>query len=273
MTYELIRYERMGPAGVITLNRPERLNAFIPAMRMEIVDALAEADADEAVRAVIFTGAGRGFCAGMDLSSGEKDAPPVVAPGDLPGEGKLVMAIWNLTKPVIGAINGHAVGAGAAMTLPMDIRIASTEAKIAFAFTKLGFVPEMGSAWFLPKIVGYSTAIEWLTTGRTLTTGEALATGLVKSVVSPDELMPSALALAEEIAGTSPLSTAIARRMCQRFQAFDDPDPVVRLDGVMVRTRVLGGDAKEALTARAEKRAPQFPDKLSQEILSRFDFG
>ena len=273
MSYELIRYERTGSAGLVTLNRPERLNAYTPAMRMEIEAALQEAEADDAVRAVVFTGAGRGFCAGMDLQSGQVGNPVPIAPDELPGEGKLIMAIYNLTKPVIAAINGHAVGAGAAMTLPMDIRLASTAAKIGFTFTRLGFVPEMASAWFLPRLVGPSLALEWFCTGRVLTPDEALAGGLVKEVVEPEALLPRALQLAEEIGATSPMSVAIARRMCQRFAALDGPEAALRLDGAMVRARVVAGDAKEAMAARAEKRAPAFPDRVSPAALDAFNFG
>jgi enoyl-CoA hydratase/carnithine racemase len=278
MAYELIRYERIGAAGVITLNRPERLNAFLPAMRIEIQAALLEAEADDAVRAVIFTGAGRAFCSGMDLSADDLTTavPPPTTDGrydDLPGEGKLVMSIYDLTKPVIGAINGHAVGAGAAMTLPMDIRLASTMTKYSFAFARLGFVPEMACGWFLPQLVGSSLAMEWLFTGRVLTPEEALAGGLVKEVLEPDALLPRALELAEEIAGTAPVSVAIARRMCQRFPALDGPAAVLRLDGPLVRSRVRDADAKEAMAARAEKRPAAFPDRITREALDAIDFG
>jgi enoyl-CoA hydratase/carnithine racemase len=272
VTYQYIRYERNGPAGVITLNRPERLNAFIPAMRFEIQQALKEAEADDAVRAVIFTGAGRGFCSGMDLSAGDLLAvsPP---PGpddphkDLPGEGRLVMSLFDLTKPVIAAINGVAVGAGAAMLLPMDIRLASTEAKISFAFARLGLVPEMASGWFLPRLVGPSTAMEWLVTGRTLTPQEAQSAGLFKEVLDPDALMPRALELAAEIAAASPVSVAVARRMCLRFEALGSPRDALVIDGPIVRARVAAEDAKEAARARAEKRPAAFTDPISKDFL------
>jgi enoyl-CoA hydratase/carnithine racemase len=269
MSFDLIRYERTGAAGVVTLNRPERLNAYTPAMRVEIIAALAQAEADPQVRAVVFTGAGRGFCAGMDLTAGA--GAPVEEPPSrydhLPGEGRMVMTIHDLAKPVIAAINGHALGAGAAMTLPMDIRLASTEAKIGFPFARLGFVPEMASAWFLPRLVGPSVASEWLCTGRTLTAEEAFAGGLVREVLAPDALLPRALQLAEEIAQASPVSVAMTRRMIQRFAALDGPDAALRLDGPLVRARVAAGDAREAMAARSEKRAPVFPDRLDRDVL------
>ena len=272
MTYQYIRYERNGPAGVITLNRPERLNAFIPAMRVEIQAALSEAEADSAVRAVIFTGAGRGFCSGMDLSAGDVlAASPPPAPDDpyrdLPGEGRLVMSIFDLTKPVIAAINGVAVGAGAAMLLPMDIRLASTEARISFAFARLGLVPEMASGWFLPRLVGPSTAMEWLVTGRNLTPQDALAAGLFKEILEPDALMPRALELAAEIAAASPMAVAVARRMCLRFEALGSPRDALAIDGPIVRARVVADDAKEAARARAEKRPAVFSDPISAAFL------
>jgi enoyl-CoA hydratase/carnithine racemase len=273
MTYELIRYERVGAAGLITLNRPDQLNAYTPSMRLEMQAAMDEAEADDAVRAVIFTGAGRSFCAGADLNSSEISAPKTLAPDALPGEGELVMKIYNLAKPVIAAINGHAVGAGAALTLPMDIRLASTNAKIGFTFTRLGFAPEMASAWFLPRLVGTSLAMEWLATGRVLTTAEAVAGGLVKEVLEPDALLPRAFELAQEIALASPLSVAVSRRMVQRFQALDNPEAALRLDGKIVRARVSGGDAREAMAARSAKRLAAFVDPVSQAELAKFNFG
>jgi enoyl-CoA hydratase/carnithine racemase len=275
LTYEFIRFERTGPAGVITLNRPERLNAFIPAMRVEIQAALREAEADERVRAVVFTGAGRGFCSGMDLSAGDLLAasPPPAADDpykDLPGEGRLVMSLYDLTKPVIAAVNGAAVGAGAAMVLPMDVRLVSTEAKISFAFARLGLVPEMASGWFLPRLVGPSTAMEWLVTGRTLTPEEGVAAGLFKEALAPDALLPRALELVEEIAAASPVSVAVARRMCLRFEALGSPREALRIDGPLVRARVTGDDAREAAKARMEKRPAAFTDRLEPGFLDNF---
>lgn len=275
MPYELIRYEKTGPAAIITLNRPERLNAYTPDMRLEMQAALREAEDDDAVRAVIFTGAGRAFCAGMDLAVG--GAGGAEAPGGryehLAGEGRLIMTIYDLTKPVIAAINGHAIGAGIAMTLSMDIRLASTAAKIAFPFTRLGFAPEMASTWFLPRLVGPSVAAEWLCSGRMLTLQEACSGGLVKEVVEPEVLLPRALELAEEFAQAAPVAVAVTRRMCQRFQGLDGPEAALLLDGSIVRARVASGDAKEAMAARMEKRAPDFPDRVSREAVAAFNFG
>ena len=276
MSYEHILYERQGSAGVITLNRPERLNAFLPAMRVEIQSALKAAEADDAVRAVIVTGAGRGFCSGMDMSAGEFVIPPPADDDphrDLTGEGRLVMSFYDLAKPVIGAVNGVAVGLGAALLLPMDIRLASTAAKFSFPFVRLGFSPEMACAWFLPRLVGPQVAMEWLVTGRMLTPEAAKDAGLVKEVVEPDALLPRALELAEEIAQASPVSVAIARRMCLRFESLGSPKDALKIDGPLVRVRLAEADAKEAGLARAEKRAPGFKDQVSLDYLQRHGLG
>jgi enoyl-CoA hydratase/carnithine racemase len=267
MTYAFIRYEIVGAAAVITLNRPDKRNAYTPAMRREMEAAFKAAEADEAVRAVVVTGAGRGFCAGADLSGDMAFdvAPPTEADKDaLRGEGQMIMLIHSLAKPVIAAINGHAVGAGVAMTLPMDIRIASTSAKFGFAFCRLGFVPEMASAWFLPRLVGPSKAAEWFYTGRTFGPEDAVAAGLVSEVLAPEALLPRALALAEEMAQASPVAVAMTKRMLARFQAFDGPEEALRVDQHLVRARVRSADVKEAMAARVEKRPTIFPDKISE---------
>lgn len=270
MSYREIRYERQGPAAILTLDRPEKLNAYTPAMRIEMQAALRAVEADDAVHAVIVTGAGRGFCAGIDFAA--INQPVVELTGDLYpdlfGEGKAVMELWNLAKPVIAAINGVAIGLGAALTLPMDIRLASREAKIGFIFTRLGFAPEMATGWFLPRLVGPARAGEWLMTGRTFDAAEALAGGLVSEVLAPDDLLPRALALAEEIALAAPASVAVARRMYQRFPLLADPAEVLRRDGPIVRVRLDQDDAKEAMAARADKRPPVFRDRATQELLA-----
>ena len=270
MSYEFIRYELQGPAAIITLDRPEKLNAYTPAMRIEFQAALRAAEQDDAVHAVIVTGAGRGFCSGIDFATiGQPvtELPDDPYP-DLPGEGKAVMELWDLAKPVIAAINGVAIGLGAALTLPMDIRLAADTARIGFVFTRLGFAPEMATGWFLPKLVGPARATEWLLTGRTFDAAEALAGGLVSEVLQPDALMPRALALAEEFARAAPASVAIARRMCQRFPAFDGPAAALRRDGPIVRARLSHADAQEAMAARVEKRPPIFRDRASQDLLT-----
>src|SRR5215216_6574179 len=199
MDYEQIRYEVDDHVLTITLNRPERLNAFTPTMKDELIAAFDRVDADDEVRAVIVTGAGRGFCAGADLQSGGEtfDYRARGVEDEVPrdGGGQVTLRIFDCTKPVIAAINGPAVGVGATMTLPMDIRLASETARLGFVFTRRGIVPEAASSWFLPRIVGISQAMEWAATGRVFGAAEALEGGLVRSVHAPDDLLPAATAL------------------------------------------------------------------------------
>lgn len=264
-----ILYEIRGPAAILTLNRPDKLNAYTPAMRIEMQAALRAAESDDAVHAVIVTGAGRGFCAGIDFAA--IGQPVEELPGDpypeLFGEGKAVMKIWDLAKPVIGAINGVAIGLGVALTLPMDIRLASSDARFGLVFTRLGFAPEMATGWFLPRLVGPARAAEWLLTGRTFDAAEAFAGGLVSDVLAPVDLLPRALALADEIAQAAPASVAIARRMLQRFPMLDGPAETLRRDGPIVRARLEHADAKEAMAARVDKRPARFTDRATQELL------
>jgi enoyl-CoA hydratase/carnithine racemase len=276
LQYSCIVYERIGAAAIITLSRPERLNAYVSEMRVEINHALHCAEHDNEVRAVVFTGAGRGFCSGLDMTPGlVTTLPPLDGEpyAELPTEGRLTMAIYDIPKPVIAAINGPAIGLGAAMTLPMDIRLASTEARIGFTFTRLGFAPEMASSWFLPRIIGATRASEWLITGRTLNAERALEWGFVSEVLSPERLLPRALELAEEIAGASPLSVAVARRMCQRYAHLETPQEVLKRDGDIVRARFRSADSEEASAARREKRAPAFPEPVTRAALERFGLG
>src|SRR5436305_8191130 len=218
MDYQQIRYEVADSVLTITLDRPDRLNAFTPTMLAELLDAFDRADADDDVRAVIVTGAGRGFCAGADLEAGGStfDYRERGVEDDVPrdGGGRLTLRIFESTKPVIAAINGAAVGVGITMTLPMDVRLVAEGAKIGFVFTRRGIVPEAASSWFLPRIVGISQAMEWAATGRVFDAQEALAGGLVRSLHPGDELLEAARALGREIAeNTAPVSVALTRRM------------------------------------------------------------
>ena len=267
-----IRYEVRDRVATVTLHRPEKLNAFTRRMRDELIEAFGRADADDGVRAVIVTGAGRAFCAGADLSGG--GATFDYAKRDDAGEddhrdggGRVSLSIFALKKPVIAAINGPAVGVGATMTLPMDIRIASSAAKFGFVFARRGIVPEACSSWFLPKVVGVSRAAEWLYTGRVFGAGEALAGGLVSRVVEPGELMPAALALAREIAdNTSPVAVALARQMLWRMAGADHPMEAHKVDSRGIFAMGASPDVKEGIAAFLEKRAPQFPMKPSSDM-------
>lgn len=267
-----IRYEVQDRVAMVTLHRPEKLNAFTRRMRDELIDAFGRADADDGVRAVIVTGAGRAFCAGADLSGG--GATFDYARRDDAGEddhrdggGRVSLSIFALKKPVIAAINGPAVGVGVTMTLPMDIRIASSAAKFGFVFARRGIVPEACSSWFLPKVVGVSRAAEWLYTGRVFGADEALAGGLVSRVVEPGDLMPAALALAREIAdNTSPVAVALARQMLWRMAGADHPMEAHKVDSRGIFAMGASPDVKEGIAAFLEKRPPKFPMKPSSDM-------
>ena len=267
-----IRYEVQDRVATVTLHRPEKLNAFTRRMRDELIEAFGRADADDGVRAVIVTGAGRAFCAGADLSGGGTTFD--YARRDDAGEddhrdggGRVSLSIFALKKPVIAAINGPAVGVGVTMTLPMDIRIASSAAKFGFVFARRGIVPEACSSWFLPKVVGVSRAAEWLYTGRVFGADEALAGGLVSRVVEPGELMPAALALAREIAdNTSPVAVALARQMLWRMAGADHPMEAHKVDSRGIFAMGASPDVKEGIAAFLEKRAPRFPMKPSTDM-------
>jgi enoyl-CoA hydratase/carnithine racemase len=237
----------------------------------ELLDAFDQADADDDVRAVIVTGAGRGFCAGADLEAGgstfdyrERGVEDEV-PRD--GGGRLTLRIFESTKPVIAAINGAAVGVGITMTLPMDVRLAAEGAKIGFVFTRRGIVPEAASSWFLPRIVGISQAMEWAATGRVFTAEEALAGGLVRSVHPAAEVLAAAQALAREIVeNTAPVSVALARRLMWDGLGFAHPMEAHRADSRAMLSRGQSADVREGVTSFLEKRAPSFPDRVSDGL-------
>lgn len=276
--YNEIIYDVTDRIATITLNRPDQLNAFTTTMMRELLDAFDRVDADDDVRVVIVTGAGRGFCAGADLSrggdtfaaggGGERSGPQGV-PRD--GGGLVSLRIFELTKPIIAAINGPAVGVGVTMTLPMDIRMASTAAKIGFVFAKRGIVPEACSSWFLPRVVGISKAMEWVSTGRVFPAAEGLEAGLLRSVHEPDDLLPAARALATEIAtGTAPVSVALSRQMLWRMLGADHPMEAHRVDSRAIAERGKTADAREGVTSFLEKRTAEYPDKVSAGLPAVF---
>jgi enoyl-CoA hydratase/carnithine racemase len=254
MTFQEIRYEVSDHVLTITLNRPERLNAFTPTMGRELIEAFDRADADDDVRAIIVTGEGRGFCAGADLAAGgetfdwrgRQEADEI--PRD--GGGQVALRIFDLTKPVIAAINGAAVGVGITMTLPMDIRLAADGARIGFVFSRRGIVPEACSSWFLPRIVGISQAVEWVATGRVFTAAEALTGGLVRSVHPEAELLDAARALAGEISdNAAPVSVALARRLMWTMLGAEHPMIAHRADSRAMFARGQSDDAREGVTS------------------------
>ena len=272
MDFEQIIAEVSDGVMTITLNRPDRLNAWTAKMADELIAAFDRADQDDDVRAVIMTGAGRGYCAGADLEKGGEtfDARARGHAADaLPRDngGQFTLRIFNSTKPVIGAINGPAVGVGATMTLPMDVRLASENARFGFVFVRRGIVPEAASSWFLPRVVGISRAMEWVATGRVFSAREALAGGLVRSVHAPDELLPAARELAREIAdNASPVSVALARRMMWRMLGAPHPMNAHCVDSRAMLARGQSADVVEGVTSFLEKRPPRFTDKVSDGL-------
>jgi len=258
----------------ITLNRPERLNAWTETMAGELMATFDRADADDDVRAVIITGAGRAFCAGADLERGgetfDARARQVEAAAEREHRdngGQLTLRIFESTKPVIAAINGAAVGVGVTMTLPMDIRLASENARFGFVFVRRGIVPEAASSWFLPRAVGISRAIEWVSTGRVFSAQEALEGGLVRSVHPPDELLPAARELAREIAeNAAPVSVALARRMMWTMLGANHPMVAHRTDSRAMFLRGQSADVVEGVTSFLEKRPARFTDRVSDGL-------
>ena len=271
MGFEEIRYEVADRVATVTLNRPERLNAFTTTMGRELIEAFDLADADDGVRAVVVTGEGRGFCAGADLEGGGStfDWRDRQEGDEIPrdGGGRVSLRIYDMAKPVIAAINGPAVGVGITMTLPMDIRLAAEGAKIGFVFTRRGIVPEACSSWFLPRIVGISQAMEWVATGRVFSAEEALAGGLVRSVHPPGEVVGAAQALASEIAEhTAPVSVALARRLLWTMLGADHPMTAHRADSRAMFARGQSADAVEGVTSFLEKRPASYPDKVADGL-------
>ena len=266
--FEQIRYEVADRVLTVTLNRPERLNAWTPVMQRELIAAADAWDADDDIRAVVVTGEGRGFCAGADLERGGETFDwrgREGTPRD--GGGQFTTRVFESTKPVIAAINGPAVGVGMTMTLPMDVRFVAEGAKLGFVFARRGIVPEAASSWFLPRIVGISRAMEWVATGRIFTPEEALEAGLVRAVLAPDELLPRAYQLAREIAdNTAPVSVALARRLLWTGLGLSHPMDAHRADSRAMYARGQSADAVEGVTSFLEKRPADFPDKVSDGL-------
>lgn len=277
MDFQDILYDVSEGIATITLNRPDKMNAFTGRMMHEIIAALDITDADDNVKVVIFTGAGRAFCAGADLSSGgdtfAKGGSDVQTKQGVPrdGGGLVSLRIFNSLKPVIGVINGAAVGVGVTMTLPMDFRLASDTAKFGFVFAKRGIVPEACSSYFLPRLVGISQATEWVYTGRVFPATEALAGGLVRSVHSPEDLMGVARGIAREIAdNTAPVSVAMSRRMLWQMLGASHPMEAHRADSRGIQARGRSADSKEGVVSFLEKRDAVYPDKVSSGIPNIF---
>ena len=280
---EATRYAVDQGIATITLARPDKLNAYNAQMRLELEALFDETDADDNVRVVIVTGAGRAFCAGADLSSGGNTFDRHAHAGDpmrealrvgdvyRDGGGTTTLRMYESLKPIIGAINGAAVGIGVTMQLPMDIRMASSAARFGFVFARRGITPEAASSWYLPRLVGMQTALEWCLTGRVFDASEALARGLVRSVHAPDELLPAARALAREIAdNTAPVSVALTRQLMWRMSAAPHPMFAHRIDSRAIQSRGQSADVREGVGAFLEKRPAVFPDRVSSDMPAFF---
>jgi enoyl-CoA hydratase/carnithine racemase len=276
--FETLLYSVDDGIATITLNRPEKLNAFTSRMMLDMISAFDATDADDAVRAVIVTGAGRAFCAGADLGSGGNTfdyaargeaARDETKVGDVyrDGGGRVTLRIFESLKPVIAAVNGPAVGIGATMLLAMDMRLAAEDARFGFVFARRGVTPEAASSWFLPRLVGISTALEWCYSGRIFDAAEAKKRGLVRSLHEPEQLLADARALARELTEHSaPVSIALTRQMMWRLQAADHPMEAHKVDSRSIQSRGTTPDSREGIGAFLEKRTATFPDKVSADL-------
>jgi enoyl-CoA hydratase/carnithine racemase len=251
----------------VTLNRPEKLNAYNQQMGRELAAVLRRADQDDDVRVVVFTGAGRAFCAGADMSPDSGFFAKDSESSEQSQDDRFVTRIYECLKPVIAAINGPAVGVGITMALPMDIRIATANARFGFVFTRRGLVPEAGSAWFLPRIVGLPQALRWVYAGAMVSADEALKSGLISEIVAAEDLLPRATELAREIAdNTSPVATALSRQLLWRVAAADHPDAALAVDATLNRALATSPEAREGIAAFLEKRKPKFPGRPSRDL-------
>jgi enoyl-CoA hydratase/carnithine racemase len=279
LQFETIKLEIADKVAVLTLNRPEKMNAFTGQMMLDVMAAFDHTDHNDEVGAVIVTGAGRAFCAGADLSEGAKtfdydnrtDRPEKGEAGSMDrlrdGGGRMTLRMFESLKPIIGAINGAGVGVGATMQLPMDVRIASKVARFGFVFARRGIVPEACSSWFLPRLVGISKALEWCYSGRVFDAEEALAGGLVRSLHEPEDLMPAAHAIAREIVdNAAPVSIALTRHMMWRMLGADHPMEAHKIDSRGVYTRGQSPDAREGVMSFLEKRSPDFSSQVSKDM-------
>jgi enoyl-CoA hydratase/carnithine racemase len=282
--FQTLLYAVDDGVATVTLNRPDKLNAFTAQMRDELIAAFDLTDADDAVRAVVVTGAGRAFCAGADLAAGgntfdyAKRQDPrreATMAGDVyrDGGGQVTLRMFRSLKPVIGAINGAAVGIGATMQLPMDVRVASTQARFGFVFARRGITPEAASSWFLPRLVGMQTALEWCISGRVFDADEALARGLVRSVHEPADLLGAAQGLAREMTRHSaPVSVALTRQLMWRMAGVAHPMDAHRLDSRAIQSRGQAQDVREGVGAFLDKREAVWPDRVSTDLPGFFDW-
>jgi enoyl-CoA hydratase/carnithine racemase len=266
MPYEQISYSVDERIATITLNRPQARNAYTIRMADELADAFRRADSDVEVRVVLLTGAGADFCVGADLSAGSLDLPADATPWVEPAS-RVVRPMFHLTKPIVAAVRGAAVGVGSTMVLAADVRFAATDTRFGFVFGRRGLYPEGGSAWFLPRLVGLARALEWMISGRLVSASEALAAGLVAAVHEPDDVVDAALAFAREIAArTAPVSTAVTRQALYRMSALDSPEPAFELDSRLIASCATSADAIEGVVSFLEHRAPEFTGAVPKDL-------
>ncbi|WP_245672595.1 enoyl-CoA hydratase-related protein [Aldersonia kunmingensis] len=272
----VVTVERRGEIAVVWLNRPDRLNAFTLEVRDRLLEVFDECDADDTVRAVVLTGTGRAFCAGADLAAGgetfvlTEDPATGGAPPD--SGGQVSLRIYASKKPVIAAINGPAAGVGVTMTLPADVRIASDTAKFGFVFARRGLVPEACSTWFLPRIVGISTAIEWSVGAKMVSAAEALERGLVREVLAADRVVDRAVEVAREMVdGTAPVSAALTRQLMWQMLGAAEPEVAHRAESIAIYRRGTSDDVREGVAAFLDKRTPVFPQRVSAGLPDLFD--
>jgi len=269
--YQQITYEVKGPVATIALNRPERRNGYTVRMADELADAFPRADADDGIRVVVLTGHGKDFCVGADLG-GETFADRAIPTGDVPPgyrepAGRASLAIFAMNKPVIAAIRGAAVGAGSTITLPADYRLAADDSRFGFVFTRRGIVPEGASTWFLPRLVGMGTALDWMISGRVFDAAEAHAAGLVHRLYESDQVLPAAYELAEELASkTAPVSVAVTRQLLYRMAAQDSPFPARDLDSQLIAGAAGNPDAIEGVVSFLQRRPPEFTGRVSTDL-------
>ncbi|MEV5835926.1 enoyl-CoA hydratase-related protein [Nocardia sp. NPDC052112] len=271
----VVLIERDGPIAVVRLHRPDRLNAFNIQMRDEIIAAFDACDGDDSVRAIVLTGSGRAYCAGADLSGGADtfvsaaDEQSGAIPPDVGGQ--VALRIYRSLKPVVVAINGPAVGVGITSTLPADIRIAADSARFGFVFTRRGLVPEACSSWFLPKIVGIATALEWTLSGRMISATEAFERGLVREVVPDEQVVERAVDIARSlVSGTAPVSVALTRQLLWRMLGADGPEVAHRAESRGIFVRGASADVREGVAAFLDKRDPQFVDSVADGLPALF---
>jgi enoyl-CoA hydratase/carnithine racemase len=264
--------ERLGDVAVVRFDRPAKRNAYTVRMSFELAACLREADADDAIRAVVLTGAGRDFCVGADVSGGafnlkQHRGDPADPTYHLEPAGRVSHHLARMRKPVVAAWHGAAIGAGATIPLAADFRIASTDLRLAYPFTRLGIIPEGASHWYLPRLVGLPRATDWLLSGRPIHASEAMTSGVVSELHDAEELLDAAVALARRVTeGTAPVAVAVTRQLLARMSWTDDPGPVSELESRLIRPLLAGPDAREGVAARLERRAPEFRGRVSADL-------